>query len=127
MPIIKDATWWSVWRINRQDNFLRRGNAHAWNWMIRMLLGIPLNDVDCAFKLIDRNLYERLDLVSDGAMISAELVAKSLKAGAELRDVGVQHRPRPAGEPTGNSPRVILRAFRELIALRSTLVVSPPQ
>jgi glycosyltransferase involved in cell wall biosynthesis len=125
LPLLETSDIVVGWRINRQDNFIRRFNAHAWNAMIRRLLKIPVKDVDCAFKLIDRRLLDRIDLVSDGAMISAELVAKCLKLGATLSEVGVEHRPRVAGEPSGNNPRVVRQAFRELIALRSILVVAP--
>jgi hypothetical protein len=33
----------------------------------------------------------------------------------------VEHHPRLAGIPTGSDPRVVLRAFRELFALRSRI------
>lgn len=124
LPYVGESDLIVGYRINRQDNIVRRVNARAWNMLIRRLLKIPVKDVDCAFKLIDRDLLQRLELVSDGAMISAELVAKSLQLDARLSEVGVHHRPRPAGEPSGNNPRVVRQAFRELIALRSNLVVA---
>ncbi len=54
-------------------------------------------------------------------MISTELIAKSLQSGARLKELGVHHRPRAAGEQSGASPRVIWRAFLELIQLRGML------
>ncbi|HEV7363633.1 MAG TPA: hypothetical protein VGN71_04525, partial [Solirubrobacteraceae bacterium] len=60
-------------------------------------------------------------LTSSGAMISTELVVRALADGARLRELGVEHRPRIAGEQSGASPRVVLRAFRELRELRHEL------
>jgi glycosyltransferase involved in cell wall biosynthesis len=109
------------YRIARRDPFGRRANAAAWNWLMRHLFGLPLQDVDCAFKLIRRNLITDLELVSSGAMISTELIVKSLQRGARLKEVGVHHRPRPAGEQSGANPRVIWLAFRELSKVRAGL------
>jgi hypothetical protein len=70
---------------------------------------------------LHRRLLTRFELVSGGAMISTELLVRSLAAGARLSEVGVRHRARVAGEQSGASPRVVVRAFRELTQLRSTL------
>jgi hypothetical protein len=51
-----------------------------------------VRDVDCAFKLIDGPALRRLELRSDGAMISAELYARAVGAGVAHR---VGRRPSP--------------------------------
>lgn len=100
-------------RIVRQDPVHRRASAAAWNWLMRRSFGIGVRDVDCAFKLADGPALRALELRSDGAMISTELLTLAARAGWRIAEVGVHHRPREAGEPTGGDPRVILRAFRE--------------
>jgi hypothetical protein len=85
------------------------------------MFALPLHDVDCAFKLVRRECLERVDLVASGAMISTELIAKTLQFGARLKELEVEHRPRAAGEQSGASPRVIWRAFMELARLREVL------
>jgi glycosyltransferase involved in cell wall biosynthesis len=101
-------------RVNRCDPLGRRLSASAWNLLVRVMFGVPVSDVDCAFKLIRRDLLERVELVSTGAAISTELVLGCMDAGGRLAEVGVGHLPRVAGKPTGGSPQVVLRAFREL-------------
>jgi len=108
-------------RLTRQDPFARRANAAAWNWLMRRMFALPVHDVDCAFKLVRRGCLEQVDLVASGAMISTELVAKTLQNGARLKELAVRHRPRAAGEQSGASPRVIGRAFLELAQLRGVL------
>lgn len=109
------------WRIMRRDPVNRRLNAAAWNWLVRRLFRVPVRDVDCAFKLVRRDVLTACRLESSGAMISTELLVKSLAAGARLRELGVHHRPRVAGEQSGASPRVVMRAFLELAGLRGEL------
>jgi glycosyltransferase involved in cell wall biosynthesis len=109
------------YRIDRRDPFTRRANAKAWNWLVRLLLTLPVRDVDCAFKLIRRDLLSELELVSSGAMISTELIARCSQLGATPTEIGVHHKPRVAGKQSGANPRVVLRAFQELVRLRQAL------
>jgi glycosyltransferase involved in cell wall biosynthesis len=108
-------------RLVRRDPFPRRANAAAWNWLMRRMFALPVHDVDCAFKLVRRECLERVELVASGAMISTELIAKTLQSGARLKELGVEHRPRAAGEQSGANPRVIWRALLELARLREVL------
>ncbi|MCW3003899.1 MAG: glycosyltransferase family 2 protein [Conexibacter sp.] len=109
------------WRILRQDPVHRRLNAAAWNWLVRRMFELPVRDVDCAFKLIRRDLLQRCALSARGAIFSTEMVLQCLAAGGRLQELGVHHRARVAGRQSGAEPRVILRAFRELAALRRAL------
>lgn len=109
------------WRVARSDPLSRRMNAAAWNWLVRRTFRIPVHDVDCAFKLVRRDTVVDLDLATDGAMISTELLVKALNRGARLTELGVRHRPRVAGEQSGADLRVVLRAFLELGRLRRAL------
>lgn len=121
LPFAADADLVVGWRMLRQDPVGRRINAAAWNWLVRRTFQLPVRDVDCAFKLIRREAIEGITLESSGAMISTELLVKSLAAGARLRELGVRHRPRVAGEASGANPKVVARAFHELLGLRRTL------
>jgi glycosyltransferase involved in cell wall biosynthesis len=114
VPLAGEADLIAGWRIARQDPPHRRLNAAAWNWLMRRRFDLPVRDVDCAFKLVRRDVLEQLPLTSSGALISTELVVRAVAAGAIVREVGVHHLPRVAGEQSGASPRVVIKAFREL-------------
>jgi glycosyltransferase involved in cell wall biosynthesis len=121
LPVAADADIVVGWRIARHDPLNRRLNAAAWNWLVRRMFRLPVRDVDCAFKLVRRDLLQSFPLESTGAMISTELVVKCLAAGGRLEELGVHHRPRVAGEQSGANPRVVARAFFELARLRRSL------
>ena len=105
------------YRINRQDNFMRRLNAWCWTTLVNTLFRLGVRDVDCAFKLFKRERLAGIKLSAQGAMVSTELLAKLKKAGCSIKEVGVHHYPRIAGEQSGANIRVILRAFKELFEL----------
>ena len=114
---IADADVVVGYRVDRQDTRLRILNAHAWNWLIRLLLHVPVRDVDCAFKLFRRRALAGIEPEAQGAMFSAELLARIVARGARIKEVPVNHLPRQVGTSSGGNPRVIARAFYELFRL----------
>jgi glycosyltransferase involved in cell wall biosynthesis len=121
VPLTQESDFVLGWRIDRQDPLHRRVNAAAWNWLVGRAFDVQVRDVDCAFKLIRREVVDGMSLTSSGAMISTELLVRARANGARVRELGVEHRPRVAGEQSGANPRVVLRALRELRQLRLEL------
>ena len=113
----------SGYRVARQDPAIRRLNAFLYNRLTRALFDIPLRDVNCGFKIYRRELVQRLlpQLETTGALINVEMLARSRKVGARVREVGVNHYPRITGSPTGGNLAVIFRAAHELVALSRVL------
>ena len=117
------------YRMVRMDPLFRRVNAYAWNRLVGRVFELDVRDVDCAFKLVRRELAQALRLSADGAMISTELVARSALAGASTAEFGVHHRPRRTGSQSGAEPAVVLTAFRELRRIQCELAAqtAPPR
>ena len=109
------------YRAHRADNVVRRLNGVAWNTLVRALFGVPVRDVDCAFKLFRASALAGIEVRADGAMISTELLARIQERGRRIVEVPVSHYPREHGSPSGGNVRVILRAFVELFRLRRQL------
>lgn len=112
------------YRLKRRDPWRRRFTAWVYNRLIRILFGSTIRDVDCAFKLFRREVFERvpLDRVrSDGAFFSAELLLTLRNAGIQMREVPIPHYPRTVGENTGASVKITLKAMRDLLRLRLRL------
>jgi glycosyltransferase involved in cell wall biosynthesis len=107
------------YRIHRQDNGVRKLNGLAWRLLIRKMFGLPrqISDINCGFKFFKRCLVEESSLISQGAMISTELILRALTRGAIIQEVEVTHYPRLAGLSTGNNPKVVYKAFSELFSL----------
>jgi glycosyltransferase involved in cell wall biosynthesis len=121
LPLATGSDVVAGYRLRRADPLHRRLNARGWNALVRRLFDLPVRDVDCAFKLLRRDVVERLALHADGAVVSTELLVRAQAAGARISELGVTHLPRPAGRSSGAQPAVVARAFRELRALRAQL------
>jgi glycosyltransferase involved in cell wall biosynthesis len=104
-------------RMERHDSFHRRLFAQIFNLTVRLLFGVHLYDIDCAFKIFRGDLLRTMELTAPGALINTEIQAKARRQGATIEQVGVHHYPRVAGEASGGSPKVIFRAMRETITL----------
>lgn len=114
----------SGYRVRRQDGLMRRVNGRCWSWLAGRALGFRVRDVDSGFKLYRREIFDRIELASTGALIDAEILARAVRAGYTIGEVGVDHLPRVAGRQTGANLAVILRAFKELWRLRKRITNS---
>jgi glycosyltransferase involved in cell wall biosynthesis len=116
-PFVEHFDVVAGFRMERHDPLHRRINAEIFNVAIRILFGVHLRDIDCAFKIFRGDQLRALDLSSPGALINTEIQAKLRRQGATLEQVGVHHYPRVAGQATGGSARVIFRAMGETVLL----------
>jgi glycosyltransferase involved in cell wall biosynthesis len=114
VPLVSQCDGVIGFRLNRQDNFVRKTNAWAWNRLVQWMFGLKAKDIDCAFKLFHRKVFEKVQLESSGAMISTEMLVKMKRNKYRLHEIGVLHSPRMAGKQTGANLRVIFKAFNEL-------------
>ena len=116
---IKDYDLLIGYRIKRQDPIFRILFKKGWTLSLFLMYGLTLKDVDCGFKMIKRQVLEKIPKLESqrGAMINAEIAIKAKKYGFEVGEVGVNHYPRLSGKPTGASLQVIIRSFFDLFRL----------
>jgi glycosyltransferase involved in cell wall biosynthesis len=106
------------YRIRRSDPPHRLFIAKVYNVVIRCVFGLRVRDIDCAFKLFRRQELQGIDLESDGAFISSELLIKLKRKNVPMVERGVHHYPRTTGESKGATPKVILKTIRDVVQLR---------
>jgi glycosyltransferase involved in cell wall biosynthesis len=124
-PLTNEFDLVAGYRIQRNDPFYRTLFGKTFRLAMRVLFGIQLRDIDCAFKLIRGEMLRSLNLTSSGAMISTELMARWARIGGTWTQVGVHHYPRMVGQQSGGSLRVILRAMRDVPRLWLRLNPNP--
>ncbi len=121
LPLLKDYDIVSAYRLDRKDSLLRKFNAFGWTTLVNLVFRLWLRDIDCAFKIFPRKLFDEIEMKSMGALIDTEILARAKNRGYRIGQIGVHHYPREAGEQTGANLKVILRAFRELFRLRKEI------
>jgi len=111
----------SCYRLNRQDSVIRKINGWCWTRLVCLMFGLKIRDIDCAFKLYKREIFDNIEMSSTGALIDAEILARAVRKSYSITQQGVHHYPRTAGVQSGSSIRVVLRAFKELFKLQSRI------
>jgi glycosyltransferase involved in cell wall biosynthesis len=106
------------YRIKRNDPPHRLFIAKTYNLIVRTMFGLRVRDIDCAFKLFRRAVFERITLESNGAFISSELLIKLRRSGVQIVERGVHHYPRTTGYSKGANVGVILKTIRDILRLR---------
>ena len=92
-----------------------------YNLLIRRLFGVRMRDINFAFKLAKTEIFEHIQLQSEGSFIDAELIISAKKLGYEVIQFGVDYFPRTRGESTLASAGVIKKIVREMLQLRKQL------
>jgi len=105
------------YRIKRAEGNLRAFNAKMFRLFIDTLFRVHVKDIDCACKLSKKNSLYDVFLDSKGAMISAEMLYRLKKKRLPFKQIPVTHYPRKFGKPTGNNPKVVIRAGVEALRL----------
>ena len=93
--------------------------SKIWEYVVFLMFGLNIKDIDCGFKLVSRKVIEKIPKLesSRGAFISSELLIKSKKEGFKIVQVPVTHYPRLKGRGTGRNLNVVLRSFVDLFRL----------
>jgi len=105
------------YRLKRADDFRRKIYAKGWMFLVRLLFGLRVKDLDCGFKLFSRRLMDKIKFVSCGAVSTTEILVQIKRMGVPMKEIGVNHFPREHGQQSGARYNVVLTAFIELIQL----------
>jgi glycosyltransferase involved in cell wall biosynthesis len=112
----------SAYRFDRTgEGSLRAVYTLVYNGLIKALFGVKVRDINFAFKLCRRRIFEHVQLESEGSFIDAELIIRATRMGYEIMQMGVDYFPRTRGESTLSSPGVILKILKEMWSLRTEL------
>lgn len=110
-PLAKEADIVCGFRIYRFDPLTRLVMSWGFNLLARTIFRIKVKDIDCAFKLFRREVFDKVTIESQKFFVNAEILAKARHAGFKEIEIGVRHYPRPAGRSTVRPSHVISTLF----------------
>ncbi|MCX6356579.1 MAG: flippase-like domain-containing protein [Candidatus Aureabacteria bacterium] len=114
LPLMRDNVDMVVgYRMDRQDKPLRKFVSRVYNFIIRMIFRLKVRDIDCAFKLFRRSVFDRIEIRSQRFLIDTEILVRAKQAGMTIVETGVTHLPRTAGK-SSVSPRDVIHTLHEL-------------
>lgn len=113
LPLLDKADIVAGYRLKRRDNFYRRLMGRLYTYLVDLLFGTGVKDINCAFKFIRADILKGMTLKSEGALINAEIISLARRQNLAIVQKGVHHYPRLSGKQSGGTTRVILRALKE--------------
>ena len=123
MLLTDDTDFVNGIKMRRQDPTYRihAGNLHR--FFMRWLFWLPIDDVDCDFRLVRRRIVDGIELHSTSGSICVELVKHAQRAGAQFREVSVHHYARRYGQSEFFKPGKILSTYLHLAGMWLELMV----
>lgn len=85
-------------RKNRQDSLKRKFLSWGYNVIVGFLFRLNVTDIDCAFKLFKKRIFDKIKVESKRYYVNTEILAKARLLGFFIKEVGVSHFPRYEGE-----------------------------
>ncbi|MFY9558290.1 MAG: glycosyltransferase family 2 protein [Blastocatellia bacterium] len=122
LPLIEDVDIVNGFRIYRFDPLTRLVLSWGFNLLVRVVFRIKVRDIDCAFKLFRREVFDKVTIESKKFFVDAEVLAKARYFGFRMTEVGVRHYPRPAGRSTvrpSHIPSTLMELARIWINIHS--------
>jgi glycosyltransferase involved in cell wall biosynthesis len=111
------------YKISRADPLHRILIGRLYHYIVSLLFGLKLRDVDCDFRLMRRAIFERINLEKTSGIICVEMMKKIQDAGFRIVEVPVHHYHRAYGKSQFFNYRRLFRTARDLMRLWVALVV----
>jgi glycosyltransferase involved in cell wall biosynthesis len=113
LPASEDYDIVTGFRIYRYDPFSRLVLAWGYNLLARTIFRLRVRDIDCAFKLFRREVFDVIEIRSKKFFVDTEILAKARYHGFRMTEIGVRHYPRAGGQSTVR-PSHVVSTLREL-------------
>ncbi len=118
-----DADLVNGYKISRSDPLHRIIIGRLYHYIVKVLFGLTVRDVDCDFRLMRRRIFEQIDLEKTSGVICLEMMKKITDAGFRIVEVPVHHYHRAFGKSQFfNFPR-IFKTGVDVLKLWVALVV----
>lgn len=128
LPLIGKYDIVTGYKIKRHDPLMRIWMSKIYNWTMRLLFGLKVRDVNCAFKLYRREVIDGVDFLPDltQGVINVEVYLTALKNSFTIGEVPVHHFDREKGKTDAEigkrgkilafvRPRIILGFIKDTI------------
>jgi len=98
LPLIEMVDIVIGYRFDRKDHFIRKFLSCGYNTLINLLFDLNVKDIDCAFKLFRREVFDKIKIESSHFFVNTEILAKAKFYGFNIAEIGIKHYPRLNGE-----------------------------
>ena len=118
-----DVDFINGWKIERNDPLHRIIIGRIYQSIIKTAFGLKLRDVDCDFRLMRHEVFEKVQLTSDSGVICVELMKKVQDNDFRLAETPVHHFHRAYGKSQFFNFQRLARVATDLSKLWVRLVL----
>jgi glycosyltransferase involved in cell wall biosynthesis len=111
------------YKISRSDPMHRIVIGRVYHHAVKLLFRLRIRDVDCDFRLMRREIFNRVRLERDTGVICLEMMRKIQDAGFRIVEVPVHHYHRTHGQSQFFNVRRVLSTVVDVLKLWIHLVV----
>jgi glycosyltransferase involved in cell wall biosynthesis len=117
LPLVgPDADLVIGYRIKRYDKLRRFIYSKVYNFLCRWLFGIRVRDINFSFKLVKREVLQRIRLGAGSTFIDGELLAEAVRYGYRIAEIPIEYFPRRAGHSSFDTLQAAFYALEEMLA-----------
>ena len=98
LPYLKDYDIVYGRRMKRKDVIGRIVLARIYNLILGMLFRTGVRDIDSAFKLYKKRIFEKVKLKYNTGIVDAEIIIKAQRSGFKVKETDVHHYYRKSGK-----------------------------
>lgn len=124
LPYIDKFDIIAGYRLKRHDPLMRIIISKIYNLLMRAIFDVKERDVDCAFRLINKEVIKNVNLKCTTGLATTEILVKARKKGFKIKEIGVRHYNRKYGKAVFATklfnlpkPKVVANIIKEIIQL----------
>ncbi len=116
LPYMNDFDIVIGYRIKRNDSLKRIIASKGYNLLCKFIFKLNIRDIDCAFKMFNKKIFDIIKIESDRFFVNTEILAKACRYNFSIIEIPVLHFPRKVGY-SSVCINDIFRTLRELAKL----------
>jgi glycosyltransferase involved in cell wall biosynthesis len=113
----------SGWKTVRRDPWHKTLPSRFFNFVVRLVCGVPIHDVNCGFKAYSRRAIDELSLYGELHRFTPVFVANS---GGKITEIPIEHHPRRHGHSKYGLRRLPKGLFDLLTVVLTTRYLKRP-
>lgn len=88
--------------------------SSVYNKLFRIVFRTNYRDISTGLRLMKKDVFEELSIISDSPFIGAEITLRTMLKGYRVGEMGIQTFPREFGKGSSVSPKNIIRTIKDM-------------
>ncbi len=116
LELLGEADIVTAYSLVLKDSSLKRIiMSKVYNFLVHLLFGLKIRDINSGLKIYKRKSLEGLDLKSRSPFVDVEIFSEAAKRGFKIKQYGLIFELRTKGESTISRMSVVIRTFWDMI------------